>query len=83
MDTRASIAAQSPAVFADSAPRARAPDKRQELMLSDPIVRTLLRFAAPTIVVVTVQALVGVMETYFVGFPGPTRSSAWRSSFRS
>jgi Na+-driven multidrug efflux pump len=47
-----------------------APDGRQARMLSGPIVGTLLRFAAPTIVVVTVQALVSVMETYFVGFLG-------------
>lgn len=39
-------------------------------MLSGPIAATLLRFAAPTIVVVTVQAFVGVLETYFVGFLG-------------
>ena len=70
MDTGASIAAQPPAVFPGPAARARAPDKRQELMLSGPIAATLLRFAAPTIVVVTVQALVSVMETYFVGFLG-------------
>jgi putative MATE family efflux protein len=48
-----------------------APDSRQQIMmLSGPIAGTLLRFAAPTIVVVTVQALVSVMETYFVGFLG-------------
>jgi MatE len=47
-----------------------APDPRQQMMLSGPIAGTLLRFAAPTIVVVTVQALVSVMETYFVGFLG-------------
>jgi MATE family, multidrug efflux pump len=45
-------------------------DARQQMMLSGPIAATLLRFAAPTIVVVTVQALVSVMETYFVGFLG-------------
>jgi Phage holin family (Lysis protein S) len=47
-----------------------APDSRRQMMLSGPIAGTLLRFAAPTIVVVTVQAVVSVMETYFVGFLG-------------
>jgi Na+-driven multidrug efflux pump len=47
-----------------------APDARRQMMLSGSIEGTLLRFAAPTIVVVTVQALVSVMETYFVGFLG-------------
>jgi putative MATE family efflux protein len=45
-------------------------DPRLQMMLSGPIASTLLRFAAPTIVVVTVQAFVSVMETYFVGFLG-------------
>jgi putative MATE family efflux protein len=45
-------------------------DARTQLMLSGPIAATLLRFAAPTVVVVTVQALVSVIETYFVGFLG-------------
>jgi putative MATE family efflux protein len=52
------------------ATRDQAADSRQKMMLSGPIAGTLLRFAAPTIVVVTVQALVSVMETYFVGFLG-------------
>src|SRR5262245_21021519 len=48
-----------------------APDSRlQRMMLSGPIAGTLLRFAARTIVVVTVHAFVSVMETYFVGFLG-------------
>lgn len=50
-------------------PGARA-DKLKQSMLNGPVAATLLRFAAPTVAVVTVQALVGVMETYFVGFLG-------------
>jgi Na+-driven multidrug efflux pump len=48
----------------------RLPDPRRQMMLNGPIAGTLLRFAAPTIAVVTVQAFVSVMETYFVGFLG-------------
>jgi hypothetical protein len=36
-------------------------DARQQMMLSGPIAGTLLPFAAPTIVLVTVQALVSVI----------------------
>lgn len=39
-------------------------------MLQGPIVPTLLRLAAPTVVVLVVQTLVGVLETYFIGFLG-------------
>lgn len=46
------------------------PDARKQTMLSGPIAATLLRFAAPTIALVAVQALVNVIETYFVSFLG-------------
>ncbi|CAO3436730.1 MATE family efflux transporter [Azospirillum doebereinerae] len=39
-------------------------------VLAGPIVPTLLRLALPTILVLVVQTLVGVAETYFVGFLG-------------
>jgi len=52
-----------------SAP-AQAPDPRTQAMLRGPIAATLLRFAAPTVLVVTIQALVSIMETYFVGILG-------------
>ena len=39
-------------------------------VLDGPIVPTLLRLALPTIVVLVVQTLVGVLETYFIGFLG-------------
>jgi putative MATE family efflux protein len=39
-------------------------------LLTGPIVPTLLRLAAPTVVVLVVQTFVSVIETYFVGFLG-------------
>jgi putative MATE family efflux protein len=39
-------------------------------ILAGPIVPTLLRLALPTVIVLVVQTLVGVLETYFVGFLG-------------
>jgi Na+-driven multidrug efflux pump len=39
-------------------------------VLSGPITPTMLRLALPTIVVLVVQTLVGVAETYFVSFLG-------------
>jgi putative MATE family efflux protein len=38
--------------------------------LAGPVVPTLLRLALPTIVVLVVQTMVGVIETYFIGFLG-------------
>src|ERR1700688_2007145 len=43
---------------------------RQHALLNGPIVATLLRLALPTVVVMVVQTLVGVAETYFVSFLG-------------
>ena len=43
---------------------------RQQALLNGPIVATLLRLALPTVVVMVVQTLVGVAETYFVSFLG-------------
>ena len=42
-------------------------DPRTRLLLEAPIGRTLLRLAAPNIVVMVAQAAVGLIETYFVG----------------
>jgi putative MATE family efflux protein len=39
-------------------------------LLAGPIIPTLLKLAAPTVVVLVVQTLVSVIETYFVGFLG-------------
>jgi putative MATE family efflux protein len=44
--------------------------ERRQAMLAGAIVPTLLRLAVPTVVVLVVQAFVGVAETYFVSFLG-------------
>jgi len=43
---------------------------RQQALLNGTIVPTLLRLALPTAVVMVVQTLVGVAETYFVSSLG-------------
>jgi putative MATE family efflux protein len=43
---------------------------RQMAMLDGPVLPTLLKLALPTVVVLVVQTLVGVAETYFVSFLG-------------
>ena len=42
-------------------------DARTRLLLEAPIARTLLRLAAPNVLVMVAQAAVGLIETYFVG----------------
>lgn len=42
-------------------------DPRTRMLLEAPIVPTLLKLAAPNIVVMVAQAAVGLIETYFVG----------------
>src|SRR5437016_7600337 len=56
----------------DAAPPATAPrfDARTRVLLEGPIVSTLLRLATPNVVVMFVQASVGLIETYFVGWLG-------------
>jgi putative MATE family efflux protein len=53
----------------DAAPPAAAPrfDPRTRMLLERPIAGTLLRLATPNVVVMFVQASVGLIETYFVG----------------
>ena len=53
----------------DAAPPAMAPrfDARTRVLLEGPIVSTLLRLATPNVLVMFVQASVGLIETYFVG----------------
>jgi putative MATE family efflux protein len=46
---------------------ASAVDPRTRMLLEAPIGRTLLRLAAPNIVVMVAQAAVGLIETFFVG----------------
>src|SRR5215468_12263195 len=42
-------------------------DPRTRLLLEAPITSTLLRLAAPNVLVMIVQASVGLIETYFIG----------------
>ncbi|RZL86319.1 MAG: MATE family efflux transporter, partial [Variovorax sp.] len=49
-----------------SAPQ-QALDPRTRMLLEAPIVPTLLKLAAPNVVVMVAQAAVGLIETYFVG----------------
>src|SRR5262249_19103676 len=46
---------------------ARSYDPRTRSLLEAPITRTLLRLAAPNVLVMLVQASLGLIETYFVG----------------
>src|SRR5271163_5020639 len=45
-------------------------DPRTRLLLEAPIARTLVRLAAPNMLVMGVQASVGLIETYFVSWLG-------------
>ncbi len=56
-------------------------DPRTRLLLEAPITPTLLAMAAPNVLVMMVQASVGLIETYFIGWLGTRRWRAWRSSF--
>src|SRR5213076_1895123 len=42
-------------------------DPRTRALLEAPIAATLLRLAAPNVLVMVVQAAVGLVETYFIG----------------
>src|SRR5688572_21602257 len=45
-------------------------DPRTRVLLEGPIVPTVLRLAAPNVLVMVVQASIGLVETYFIGKPG-------------
>src|SRR5215468_12026166 len=45
-------------------------DRRTRLLLDAPIAATLMRLAAPNVLVMLAQASVGLIETYFVGWLG-------------
>src|SRR5215216_533286 len=45
-------------------------DPRTRLLLEGPITTTLLRLAAPNVLVMFVQASIGLIETYFIGMLG-------------
>src|SRR6202030_1471829 len=49
---------------------AAAASVRRRSMLEGPILSTMLRLAAPTMIVLVVQTMVGIAETYFVSFLG-------------
>ena len=53
----------------EAAPQAASPqfDRRTRQLVEAPITPTLLRLAAPNVLVMVVQASVGLIETYFVG----------------
>ena len=53
-----------------SSPGNQAAKVQQMAMLGGPVLPTLLKLALPTVVVLVVQTLVGVAETYFVSFLG-------------
>jgi putative MATE family efflux protein len=51
-------------------PRRPALDPRTSRLLDGPIAATLLRLAAPNMLVMVVQASLGLIETYFIGWLG-------------
>ncbi|HEX2827524.1 MAG TPA: MATE family efflux transporter [Burkholderiales bacterium] len=53
--------------MADPAAATLAHDPRTRALLEAPIARTLLRLAAPNVLVMLVQASMGLVETYFIG----------------
>jgi len=68
---RGGAAAAAPsAVTVSPAPTAARFDPRTRLLLEAPIGTTLLKLAAPNVLVMFVQASVGLIETYFVGWLG-------------
>src|SRR5205807_1195863 len=60
----------TPLVAAASKPSGARFDPRTRLLLEAPIGMTLLKLAAPNVLVMFVQASVGLIETYFVGWLG-------------
>jgi putative MATE family efflux protein len=60
----------SRALSAASALTAVPLDRRTRALLEAPIAPTLLRLAAPNVLVMIVQASVGLVETYFIGWLG-------------
>ena len=72
MSLRASALAPAiPAAVTGAPVRANARfDARTRVLLDAPIAATLLRLAAPNVLVMIVQASVGLIETYFIGWLG-------------
>src|SRR5215510_12457164 len=73
MSSSATAIAGEPASASSALPQARSDAPVRNILgglLAGPIVPTLLKLAAPTVVVLVVQTFVSVIETYFVGFLG-------------
>lgn len=70
MTTLTSGESSSPASSVASRNGREAAKAGQKAMLDGPVLPTLLKLALPTVVVLVVQTLVGVAETYFVSFLG-------------
>jgi Na+-driven multidrug efflux pump len=66
MTSAAPISLSAPLAEAVVAP-GRSRDPRTRVLLEAPIVPTLLRMAAPNVLVMLTQASTGLVETYFVG----------------
>src|SRR5205823_11103126 len=64
------LQASAPPVAVASRPSPVRFDPRTRLLLEAPIGMTLFKLAAPNVVVMFVQASVGLIETYFVGWLG-------------
>ncbi len=63
-------AARSPGLSSASPTAGNRHDPRTRLLLDAPIAATLVRLAAPNMLVMLAQASVGLIETYFVGWLG-------------
>ena len=59
-----------PAIERPGTPVQSVIDPRTRALLEGPVVATLLRLAAPNVLVMMVQASVGLIETYFIGWLG-------------
>src|SRR5437016_9130312 len=70
MSLRGAALLQAVPAAAVSKPREARFDPRTRLLLEAPIGTTLLKLATPNVVVMFVQASVGLIETYFVGWLG-------------
>ena len=76
------IAAAEPVPAAVSPPEPQRFDRRTRALIEGPIAATLIRLGAPNTLVMFAQTSVGLVETYFVGKLGTTRSPASRWCFR-
>ena len=68
MSSQSIAAAEAlPAIPAVTSPDKVRYDPRTRALIEGPIAATLLRLAAPNILVMVAQSSVGLVETYFVG----------------